>query len=174
MALFFLIIGILSILISLFLYTKKITPIVFNNKEKGSMFEDFVIQYFCKNKQIKLLSKVSDYYKNGVMAIENIEPDLKFIQNDKKFAVECKWRNAFIDNKITWANEQQILNYNNYSISNNQSVLIAIGIGGKPNLPKKLYLVPLYRLTKTLATEKYIEEFEVNLNKTYKHYPKIK
>lgn len=137
------------------------------NKDKGNLFEDFVIQYIATNKEIKLISKVSDYHKNGVSAIENKEPDLKFEYKSTKFAVECKWRKDFKNQKITWAKEYQISNYNDFAQKSQQKVFIAIGIGGMPNKPNQLYIVPLYRLTQTFAAEDYIKEFAVDTDKKF-------
>lgn len=134
------------------------------NKEKGDQFEDFVIQTLATlDNSVKLISQASDYHKNGISAEENKEPDLKFTLQTQAFAVECKWRQNF-DNegKITWAKDYQIANYNKFQSENKQKVLIAIGIGGSANAPEKLYLVPLYRLTKGIATENYIADFQVS------------
>ncbi len=167
MAVIFFVLGVLFILVSMVLVYQKPKVAVIDNKEKGNLFEDFVIQFICKNKSIRLVGKVSDYYKNGVMASENTEPDLKFNFYEKKFAVECKWRKEFIDGKINWATDKQIANYNKYQKTTDQKVLVAIGIGGSPDLPNKIYFVPLFRLTKTLATKNYIAEFEMDLNKKF-------
>lgn len=134
------------------------------NKEKGDQFEDFVIQTLATlDNSVKLISQASDYHKNGISAEENKEPDLKFTLQTQAFAVECKWRQNF-DNegKINWAKDYQIANYNKFQSENKQKVFIAIGIGGTANAPEKLYLVPLYRLTKSIATENYIADFEVS------------
>ena len=132
------------------------------SKEKGNEFEDFIIQTIGKLDGIKFIGKNSDYHKNGVSALENKEPDLKFACNTHKLAIECKWRSAFHEGQIIWAENYQIDNYNKFQKENKQNVLIAIGIGGSPSKPKELYMVPLYRLTQGFAKKEYISEYSLD------------
>jgi Holliday junction resolvase len=131
------------------------------NKEKGNQFEDYVISFLHTNDDMKLLSKVSDYYKNGKGAADNQTPDLKMLYKGTKFAVECKYRTSFSENKIIWAKEYQVKNYFNFEKETNQKVFIAIGIGGTANKPESLYILPLYRLTRNFATKEYIREYKI-------------
>ncbi|MFC6267371.1 hypothetical protein [Frigoriflavimonas asaccharolytica] len=165
MAILFLIIGILSLGISAYFFTKKpeIAPLEISaQKQKGDNFENYMIQRLAKQDEIQLVGKVSDYYQNGITALENYEPDLKFKYKNKPFAVECKWRNAFKNGKTDWAKNRQIQNYLNYQNTKKEKVYVALGIGGKPEAPERLYLIPLYRLTLEFVTEDYIQEFVIN------------
>ena len=176
MGLLFLLIGFISLALSAYFFTNKQTSKTNLNpiskqeietnlppesKQKGNEFEDYIIQLLGKLNQIKFIGKVSDYHKNGVSATENKEPDLKFKYQNTPFAVECKWRNSFVNGKINWAKDYQINNYLNYQNTKKEKVYVAIGIGGNPNAPEKLYLVPLFRLTKEFANQEYIKEFEI-------------
>jgi hypothetical protein len=140
-----------------------------NNKEKGNAFEDYVFDLVMQDSQMKLLSKASDYHKNGKSAQDNATPDFKFQYQNLKFSVECKYRSQFIDGKINWAKDYQIKNYNTFEKENNQKVYICIGIGGTSEAPEQLYFVPLYRLTKVIATKDYINEFRVKSVLDIKH-----
>ena len=98
MAILFLLLGIVCLGLSIYFYTKKETPHLTTNeiiKQKGDDFEDYIIQLLGKQDDIKFVGKVSDYHKDGVSALENLEPDLKFKFHNTAFAVECKWRNSF-------------------------------------------------------------------------------
>lgn len=164
MAILFLLLGIVCLGLSIYFYTKKETPHLTTNeiiKQKGDDFEDYIIQFLGKRDDIKFVGKVSDYHKDGVSALENFEPDLKFKFHNTAFAVECKWRNSFNAGKITWAKDYQIRNYKAYQKTKNEKVYVAIGIGGEPGAPHQLFLVPLFRLTHSFATEDYIKEFEI-------------
>jgi hypothetical protein len=132
------------------------------NKDKGNAFEDYFFDLLMKDDKMKLLSKTSDYYKNGRYAEDNSTPDFKFQYQETKFAVECKYRGQFVDGKINWAKTYQIKNYNNFEKENNQKVFVAIGIGGTSYAPEKIYFVPLFRLTQEFASESYINEFKVS------------
>ena len=164
MALLFLIIGIASLAISYYFYSKKeiqySTPQELS-KQKGNNFEDYVIKLLANQKDITFAGKVSDYHKNGISATENTEPDLKFKYQQRSFAVECKWRNSFKNGNIEWAKSYQIRNYIRYQAEKKEKVFVAIGIGGKSDAPEELFLVPLYRLPKEFANESYIKEFKI-------------
>lgn len=166
MATVFLILGILFVGISVFMFTRK-KPLehsiaetekertetpepVLTSNEKGDLFEGFVIQSIVKVNRVRLIAQVSDYNENGVFAEENFEPDLKFAQNSSgNFAVECKWRSRFQENGfIKWSYPEQIERYYRYQKENDLMVFIALGIGGQPDHPQEFYLVPLFRLTK--------------------------
>ena len=164
MAVLFLIIGVLSLALSYYFYSKKeisektVTTV---NKQKGNDFEEYLIQLLGKTDGIRFVGKVSDYHKDGVSALENTEPDLKFKTQNIHFAVECKWRSAFKNGNVNWAQNYQIKNYNNYQKTKNEKVFVALGIGGRTNAPERLFFVPLFRLTKDFASETYIQEFEI-------------
>jgi len=164
MALLFLIIGIVSLGLSAYFFAKKdqVAPVsIDQQKQKGNDFEDYMIQLLGKQSQIQFVGKVSDYHKNGVSALENYEPDLKFKYNTIPFAVECKWRNSFKNGKTKWAESRQINNYVTYQNTKNEKVYVALGIGGTPNAPETLYLIPLFRLKLEFVTADYIKEFEI-------------
>ena len=138
------------------------------NTQKGKDFEEYVIDLFLKEHQVQLLSRVSDYYKNGKYAQDNTTPDLKFTYKNKPFSIECKYRSGFAaNNSITWASDYQISNYKKFETENNTKVFVAIGIGGTADAPIELYLVPLYRLTKPFAQKDYIKEFRVTSVKDF-------
>jgi hypothetical protein len=138
------------------------------NTQKGKAFEAYVIDLFLEEHQVQLLSRVSDYYKNGKYAQDNKTPDLKFKYKKNLFSIECKYRTSFAaNNSITWASEYQINNYKKFETENNTKVFVAIGIGGSPTNPEEVYLVPLYRLTKPFAQKDYIKEFRVTTLKSF-------
>lgn len=176
MTIFFLILGFTSLSIAGYLHFKNKPQHIENliiqeetvsqtNKEKGNEFEDYVIDLILSHDEMKLLSKNSDYHKNGKSAADNQTPDLKMQFNDKKFAIECKYRSQFVHGKIDWAKKYQIENYKNFEKAHQQKVYVCIGIGGTSDSPKQLYLVPLFRLSQTFATHSYLEEFLIKDNK---------
>lgn len=130
----FLIIGVLSLGLSAYFFVKqeKQVPVHADlQKQKGNDFEEYIIQLLGQQSAVQFVGKVSDYHKNGVSALENYDPDLKFKYNTTSFAVECKWRNSFKNGKTEWAKNRQISNYMNYQKTNQQKVYVALGIGGQ-------------------------------------------
>ena len=164
MALLFLILGIASLAVSFYFYSRKEKTELTSeelSKQKGDDFEEYMIQLLGKQQDIKLVGKVSDYHKNGISALENFEPDLKFKFKNTPFAVECKWRKSFGNGSITWAKDRQIRNYNEYQKNKKEKVYIALGVGGEPSNPEHLYLIPLSRLKYESFKEDYVANFAI-------------
>lgn len=122
------------------------TEQVSENVLKGNAFEKFVVTRFDKN-YFRFLDWRSDKSHNGRFPISNSAPDMVFeyCHRDKSipFAIECKWRAAFVDNAIQWATLKQIANYFAYQQQHHLKVFVVIGIGGSPEQPEKLFVVPL-------------------------------
>jgi len=116
------------------------------NAKKGHDFEDYIITLF-NAKKFKLLEwRNSKQASNGAFPLNNSYPDLEFIFVGKKkykFAVECKWRDKFQDGKIEWATKNKIKIYIQYQKQQRIPVFIAIGVGGKPSNPQKLFVTPI-------------------------------
>ena len=116
--------------------------------EKGQQFEQFIIKLF--NEHFFYLKKwrKSEKFTNSYLSIDYWNPDLEielvFTSIKKyRFAVECKWRKEFKDGKINWANNDQICSYRMFQDQVRVPVFVAIGIGGEPDSPEKLFLTPL-------------------------------
>ena len=152
--------GLVLLSVGIYLVLKPIAKI--DNKEKGNLFEDYIIQKVAKMPNAEFISKNSDYFHKGISASENTEPDLKFKIEQQAIAIECKWRAKFDSRgEVIWAKEYQIANYKRYQSEKKQPVFIAIGIGGSPAMPAELYIIPLYRVSKLFVTREFLAEFKV-------------
>lgn len=115
---------------------------------KGQRFENYIIELFNKEHFYLKQYRKSEKFTNSLPTIDHWNPDIEmelvFTGKRKyRFAVECKWRNEFKDGKIEWANDKQICTYRMFQDQVRIPVFIAIGIGGQPNNPEKLFLTPL-------------------------------
>lgn len=138
------------------------------SKEKGDAFEKYVIGKFDKN-HFKLKDMRSDKGANGVYPESNKYPDLRYEYGhghaSSSFAVECKWRSRWNKSndgqeQIEWVSGQgNINNYGEYAKVNNVPVFVIIGIGGEPENPEELFIVPLKRLPRTYAYKHYLCDF---------------
>ncbi len=131
-----------------------------DNYEKGFQFEQFIIKLF--NPDGFKLTKYRESKKHTLETLpwDHSFPDLEIMFGNSrkyKFAVECKWREKFIDGKITWATERQICTYQIFESQCRMPVFIAIGVGGEASAPEKLFVTPLRNL------ERYTEVYEENL-----------
>ncbi len=134
-------------------------------KEKGSAFEGWVVKKF-DERYFDLKDWRGDKYVEGRFAESSEHPDLEieFHLRDvrARFAVECKWRKSFEQRDkpgITWASERQIDNYQRFSKDRGMPVFVIIGIGGEPNAPAELYVVPLNGLRYPWASVEYLAKF---------------
>jgi hypothetical protein len=132
-------------------------------KDKGNEFEKFVVQKFNK-KYFKIMEWAGDKYVNGIYAETTTQPDLrlKFTLHDieKEFAVECKYRSYFYKGGIDWAKDNQRVNYQNYSESKGIVTFVVIGVGGKPDNPEELFIVPLQDLKADFISQEDLMAFK--------------
>ena len=128
--------------------------------EKGHAFENYIVTLFNVQK-FQLLEWRSDKRaSNGAFPLSSSNPDLEFAylgRRKHRFAVECKWREKFIDGKIRWASDYKICLYEDYQNQKRIPVFIAIGIGGRPDKPEKLFVTPLHNISN------YTEVYESHL-----------
>jgi hypothetical protein len=147
-----------------------------SSEEKGRMFEDWVVRKFHPS-TFKIKDWRGDKNVAGISAESSKLPDLEieFLQRDRSatFAVECKWRSSFhYGDKpgIEWATARQIENYQEYQRDRGLPVFAVIGIGGLPDQPAELYVVPLNRLKYPFATAEYLAKFrQVNVTSNFSY-----
>lgn len=128
-----------------------------NGFEKGRLFEQYITTLF-NQQSFKLVAwRKSEKFIDRVMHPGHSNPDLEFKLFGKKkyhFAIECKWREKFIDDEIQWAEPHQIIIYNSFQRAYRIPVFVAIGVGGTPQAPEDLFIMPLYMISDTLFVRK--------------------
>jgi hypothetical protein len=131
-------------------------------KEKGNDFEKFVVQKFNK-KYFKIIEWAGDKYVNGIYAETSKQPDLRIkfslYEIEKEFAVECKYRSYYYKGGIDWAKENQRSNYQSYSEANGIVTFVVIGVGGKPESPDELFIVPLQDLKSDFISKSDLSQY---------------
>ena len=134
-----------------------------NFEIKGELFEKFIVQKFDR-RYFDILEWRGDKYVAGYYAKSSFNPDLE-IQckgngKTKSFAVECKFRQYVFQGGVSVAKESQLTNYKNYEKAKNLKVYFAIGIGGKPDSPKEIFVLPLDEVTETFIDYEYLKQFK--------------
>ncbi len=116
------------------------------NKKKGDDFEAFIVSKFNKEKFV-FKNWAGDKISNGQYAESTTQPDLlyEWKGSAKNFPlwVECKWRSKAENGKLKFAYPKQLERYKNYEKEEGIPIFIALGVGGKPNKPEQLFLIPL-------------------------------
>lgn len=132
-------------------------------EEKGKEFVKLVISKFSKS-YFKLKEWRSDKYEDGIYAEANTYPDLEFefTLRDMKsaFAIECKWRKGYYKNGLEWAKEYQIKNYQNFAKEKNIPVFVVLGVGGTPNNPDEVFVLPLAQAGSIFISQSELKQYQ--------------
>jgi hypothetical protein len=126
---------------------------IYNNKELkkelADIFEDYMASKLDTNYYIKITGRSADKQVNGKYLLEDTYPDIKleFSFKDKapvKMAVECKYSTGYQNLKVTIAKDNdQLMRYKQYGNNGEKLVFIALGVGGPPNNPHELFIIPV-------------------------------
>ena len=58
--------------------------------------------------------------------------------------MECKWRFEFVDGRFTWGDQGgQLKRYRDYAKLSGLPVFLVLGVGGAPNRPNEVFVLPL-------------------------------
>jgi hypothetical protein len=80
------------------------------------------------------------------------------------FAIECKWRKNYFKNGIEWAQNYQIKNYKEYAEKLNIPVFVVIGVGGEPEKPEELFIVPLSKMKSNTITKSELANYKKDIS----------
>jgi hypothetical protein len=134
-----------------------------DEEKKGRAFEEFIVDKFPKDR-FNLVEWRSDKMLNGRFPEASKWPDLQLelkLQSEKHpFAVECKWRNDFWKGIIEWARDAQISSYQEFQVSKEMPVFIALGVGGSPSDPRDLFIIPLSHLYQSILTQDWLKKYK--------------
>jgi len=132
-------------------------------QQKGLLFENYIVERF-KEPTFKLHEWRSDKIHQGIYPLSNTLPDLKYSFTTSRhnffIAIECKWRANFKNGSIQIARQDQLQNYWKYHIDNQIEVFIILGIGGKPDDPEDIYIIPLDKISGVELSKANLEIFK--------------
>ena len=134
------------------------------NIKKGSRFEDFVEQVLFPESMYNLLYKTHEFNKNGRKIESQQWPDFQFedIRSGHRFWVEAKFRSNLYQGKIQWAEPWQFKRYKEFQEQHNpEKVFIAIGHGGKPMYPERIYIPRLDHIDYPAIYPSKLKEYEI-------------
>ncbi|MBS1631731.1 MAG: hypothetical protein JST10_04060 [Bacteroidetes bacterium] len=116
------------------------TPHSFKTGEK---FENYIRKKIFTERYYEQLQRTYGYNVKSANYVHSSNPDFKFRDRRtlKIFYAEAKYRKYFFQGKTTWCTELQL---NRYRQANRESpVFIVLGVGGEPNSPQFVFLIPL-------------------------------
>lgn len=132
---------------------------------KGEEFEKFLQKKIFVRSEYDLVAKTHDYHENSQDYVESsLYPDFQFREklSNEEFWVEAKYREKSFQGKIEWCKDYQLQRYNKL-LHSNISVIIAIGFGGRPENPKRLFLVPLEVAKYSTLYLNFLKDYEYTL-----------
>ncbi len=119
---------------------------VHSSYSKGERFQEFVEDLFPIDEFI-LKRKTHSWRTLKKRFVEDsLDPDFTFGHKDTGyiFSIECKYRNKFReDDRIYWVKRRNLDWYKKFEEEENHDVYVVMGVGGKPENPNSLFLIPL-------------------------------
>lgn len=132
------------------------------NVLKGRRFEEFVVSLIADRQRYCLLSWRGDKVSNHTFALDSLYPDLHIRHKmedgeTKEYFVECKFRSSWGDEGIDLSG--QFNRYHFHAKDQGKELFIALGVGGKPQRPEELYLIPgrMVGWDKRLTRERFVK-----------------
>jgi len=129
---------------------------------KGDEFEHYVRKYLFTKEEYDLVAQTHDYKTNEKDFVETSkDPDFKFRsrRSGREFFVEVKYRSGFYQGVAQWCKPYQLKRYKD--IAKAVPVLVAIGIGGRPESPDNVYIVPVKHINYTELFPSFLKDYEV-------------
>lgn len=135
--------------------------ITLTSVEKGMKFEKYIIEKFDSKYFIQHEWR-SDKGHDGIYPTANKKPDMeyefKFKEHSLRFAIECKYCSNYFNGRIELV-ERQFNNYKSFSLQEKMPVYITIGVGGSPDNPLDLYLIPLADLKSHIISKETLSTY---------------
>jgi hypothetical protein len=131
----------------------------------GQKFEDYVVNLLADSR-FRLLDRTMDKKTSeGVYAESCMNPDLHISQAHKPnwldYYIECKYRSSWYQGQVKFE-QYQIDRYRKFQGTERRKVLFALGIGGKPDAPKSLMIVPLDSLDGYAIKQDWVFKYRID------------
>lgn len=130
---------------------------------RGEAFEHYLQDKTFSASDFKLVYRTPSYQDTVANYDANaLNPDFRFYctRKRKDFWVEAKFRESLVDGKVEWCRWDQLQRYRR--VNSQEPVFVAIGFGGWPARPKRLFIVPLDALQYTGVYLSVLEPFEIH------------
>lgn len=112
---------------------------------KGRMFEEFIVKLMADHSHYSIINWSSDKYADGIYSLDTLMPDLhirhKLDECMIEYFMECKYRSSLPEGKLDISS--QLGRYRRMtSAQPDRELFIALGLGGTPSDPERLYIIP--------------------------------
>ncbi|AEH06351.1 hypothetical protein [Methanothermococcus okinawensis] len=133
--------------------------------QKGEAFESYVLNQLFPEEYFEILDMTHNFETNSKRYVKkSLKPD--FLLKDKKtgkiFYVECKYRSKLYQDKFHWAKSNEQSNrYRTIEKEENIQTYIAMGLGGTPENPDNIYLMPLKEIKYNALFPSILKNWEI-------------
>jgi hypothetical protein len=130
---------------------------------KGDDFVSFTRNVLFPKDKYALLQRTHAYAVNREDYVESSqEPDLKLrgLRTGTEFYVEAKFRADFFRGAVECCKPYQLERY--CRINAGTPVLVALGVGGQPDAPAQVFLVPVAEMKYAKLFRSYLNEYEID------------
>jgi hypothetical protein len=128
----------------------------------GDEFQQYVRKHLFPKDRYDLVKQTPDYKANKYDFVETSnEPDFEFRsrRSGREFLVEAKYRSRLYQGAVEWCKPYQLKRYK--VIDEAVSVLVAIGVGGLPDSPDHVYIVPVKHINYRRLFPSFLKDYEV-------------
>jgi hypothetical protein len=131
----------------------------------GEKFEHYIRKYLFTQSHYELLQKTHGYKNKNKNYVPSADPDFKFRdrRTGKIFYVEAKFRTAFFKGQVSWCTGRQLYNYQQRN--RESKVFVLLGVGGRPDRPAFVSLIPLNDANFTILFASHAEKYSVHPKK---------
>lgn len=113
----------------------------------GLIFEKYVVQLL-NPRFFRLDHWAGDRFIAGRYSNTDLDPDIQVTVNTVEgrfpIAVECKWHSKKEGDYIWFAEDNQLLRYQQFEKETGRQTFIVLGLGGRPDHPEEVYLIPVH------------------------------
>jgi hypothetical protein len=132
---------------------------------KGDDFEKCLRKKVFTKAGYDMVMRTHDFHVNNQDYVESsLYPDFLFRdkKSNKEFFVEAKYRENLFQGKVNWCKDYQLRRYRKLrnEISAKTPIIIAIGLGGRPDNPKQIFLIPLEEIKYSSLYPKFLLDYE--------------
>lgn len=110
---------------------------------KGCLYEEWVKEQFDKR-----IFSIETWNKSGSLdnaLTGSIIPDFYYkLETETKqehFHVECVYRASAFNGEVSWGNDEKVAGLNRYAEKASDPVFLILGLGGKPDMPEKIWII---------------------------------
>ncbi|MCR5395772.1 MAG: hypothetical protein K6E86_10280 [Bacteroidales bacterium] len=125
----------------------------------NSAFENWVVKKFdFERPNLSLLEHNAGEGKDAASLLIEMDTDNESISY--MIAVECIWRKEISSKGLYWATEATLKRYMNSADEDDAKLFLIFGLGGSPDAPKSVYIVPIRFLQERVLSPSDLANYE--------------